>query len=97
MFCVAPEITATAWDYLTERSEMDQKVLPKHFHAALATMKVYASEENMTKLTRHGAKKPVTSKTHRKWFWKVVPALAALEGILVRLAFYIVVLIMLVT
>jgi len=84
MFGVAPEITAMAWEHLTERTEMDRKVKPKHLHDLLAALKVYASEENMTKMTRHGAKKPVTAKTHRKWFWKVVPALASLEGILVR-------------
>lgn len=83
MFGVDPSVTAMAWEYLTERTEIDKKVLPKHLHDTLATMRVYATEGNMTKLTREGAKKPVTAKTHRKWVWKVAPALASLEGILV--------------
>lgn len=83
MFAVDPSVTAMTWEYLTERTEMDKKVKPKNLHDALSTMKVYATEGNMTKLNREGAKKPATAKTHRKWFWKVVPALASLEGILV--------------
>ena len=50
MFAVDPSVTAMAWEYLTERTEIDKKVLPKHLHDALATMRVYATEGNMTKL-----------------------------------------------
>ena len=76
LFGVSPEVCFGMWKRC--RIPPTTKILPKHFLWALMFMKVYGSEAVLCALAK------TSKKTLRCWVWRVIPRVAGMYSVLVR-------------